>query len=148
MAYLGNKIRAFVRPVGTELFAWLGGEQGNSISRSAEAVETSDKSSEWAQFIAGKRGATIEVSVFADADNPAQMQALDALVVGSPVEFLIGEILDPALYAAQVKGDYGVGIVTAVNDTNDFGAVASRSISITESDELTLNHQDTWDEEE
>ena len=66
---LGNHIKAWIRATSVdeiEVFTWLGGEQSNSVNRTAEAVEVSDKSNDWAQFIAGKKGATIEITVFAE----------------------------------------------------------------------------------
>lgn len=131
MATLGNNIKAYVRATqnNTSLdeYTWLGGEQSNSLNRTAEAVETSDKSSNWAQFIAGKRGATIEVTVFADPEDEAQEASIAALVEGARVEYAIGSVEDDAIEF----GDFGYAIVTAVSDTNDSNAVASRTISLT-----------------
>lgn len=130
MATLGNKIKAFVRAESISAinaFTWLGGEQSNSINRTAEAIEVSDKSDDWAQFIAGKKGATIEITVFADSEDAAQNASITALVAGARVEYAIGDINDDEV----AFGDYGHAIITAVSDTNDFGSVASRTISLT-----------------
>ncbi len=131
---LGNHIKAYVRAVNIDDslddFTWLGGEQSNSVNRTAEAVEVSDKSNGWAQFIAGKKGATIEITVYADADDAAQKASIDALIQGVSVEYAIGAI-DEEDTLEPTFGDYGSAIITAVNDTNDFGAVASRTISLT-----------------
>ncbi len=122
---LGNTKKAYIKVSST--YTWLGGEQSNSLNRTAEAVEISDKSTEWAQFISGKKGATVEITVFADASDSAQNAAISALAAGTVVDWCIGTITGSAVTA----GDYGKAIITAVSDTNDFGAVASRTISLT-----------------
>lgn len=122
---LGNSKKAYIK-VSTS-YTWLGGEQSNSLNRTAEAVEVSDKSTDWAQFIAGKRGATVEITVFADAADAAQNAAITALAAGTVVDWAIGTISGSSVSA----GDYGQAIITAISDTNDFGAVASRTISLT-----------------
>ena len=129
---LGNHIKAWIRATSIdeiEVFTWLGGEQSNSVNRTAEAVEVSDKSNDWAQFIAGKKGATIEITVFADAEDDAQLGAIKALVAGTRVEYAIGDVDTDE--DEPVFGEYGFAIITAVSDTNDFGSVASRTISLT-----------------
>lgn len=122
---LGNSKKAYIK-VSTS-YTWLGGEQSNSLNRTAEAVEVSDKSTDWAQFIAGKKGATVEITVFADAADAAQNAAITALAAGTVVDWAIGTISGTSVSA----GDYGQAIITAISDTNDFGAVASRTISLT-----------------
>lgn len=122
---LGNSKKAYIK-VSTS-YTWLGGEQSNSLNRTAEAVEVSDKSTDWAQFIAGKKGATVEITVFADAADAAQNAAITALAAGTVVDWAIGTISGSSVSA----GDYGQAIITAISDTNDFGAVASRTISLT-----------------
>lgn len=129
MAILGNHIKAYVRIYNDgDDFCWLGGEQSNTVNRTAEAIDVSDKEDVWAKFIAGKRGATVEITVFADASDTAQSNAIEALVEGTRVEYAIGGIDDSM---EPEFGDYGIAIVTAVSDTNDYGSVASRTISLT-----------------
>mgnify|MGYP002515970563 CR=1 FL=1 len=115
---------------GTGKFVWIGGEQSNSFSRSAEAIEVSDKSTDWTQFIAGKKNATASVTVFVDdsASEP-QHQLLTALHKGETVYCFIGK-LSAAESGTPSEGDLFEAIVTECSDTNDFGAVATRSISL------------------
>lgn len=135
---LGNAVKAYVR-VEDDLddYTWLGGEQSNSVNRTAEAIETSDKSTEWAQYISGKKGATIEITVFADKDDPAQVAALAAMMAGKKVEYAVGEVDEDT--AEIVWGDSGEAYITSVSDNNDFGAVATRTLSlqVTGEDEIT-----------
>ena len=129
MAVHGNSRKAYITigSSGTPT-TWLSGEQTNSFNRTAEAIEVSDKSTDWAQFIAGKKGATAEITVYTDdTSNGAQYNAIKALHNGSEVRVFIGTLSG----SSPSQGDVFTGIVTAVSDTNDNGAVASRSISIT-----------------
>ncbi len=129
---LGNARKAYIRVTQGTTLEWLGGEQSNSVSRTAEAIEVSDKSTEWAEFISGKKGATIEITVYADDTDTAQMAAINALMEGTEVYWGVGTISNGML----TSGDSGTAIVTAVSDTNDFGAVASRTISMTATGEV------------
>jgi len=135
MAELGNNRRVYLAlgSSGTPA-TWLSGEQTNSFNRTAEAIEVSDKSTVWAQFISGKKGATAEVTVFTDDTSAGpQYNAIKALHTGATVRVFIGT-LDGS---SPTQGDVFTAIVTAISDTNDQGTVATRSISITASGEVT-----------
>ena len=81
MAVLGNTRRVYIVTGTTTLtYTWLAGEQTNSFNRTAEGIDTSDKSTVWAQFLSGKKGATAEVTVFTDdTSTEPQHAALSAL---------------------------------------------------------------------
>lgn len=128
---LGNDKKAYIK-LSTN-YTWLGGEQNNSLNRSAEALETSDKSNAWKQFISGAKEASVEITVYAKKDDPAQMAVLGSLISGETVDWFIGELGD----STPLSGDYGKAIVTAVNDTNNYNAVATRSISLKATGEVT-----------
>ena len=125
MAQLGNVNKFYIKISTT--WTWLTGEQNNSFNRTAEAIEVSDKSTDWAQFIAGKKGATAEVTIFADNSNAAQKNVLSAFASGTDVDIFIGELSSNS----PSSGDVAKAIITAVSDTNDFGAVSTRQISLT-----------------
>ena len=108
----------------------------NSFNRTAEAIEDSDKSTEWAQFLSGKKGATAEVTVYTDDNDAQQKAALAALEAGTPVSVFIGT-LSSGSSPAPSEGDAFKAIITAINDTNDNGAVASRSLSLTATGAVT-----------
>lgn len=135
MAVLGNTRRAYITlgSSGTPT-TWLSGEQTNSFNRTAEAIEVSDKSTQWAQFITGKRGATAEITVYTDdtADGP-QYNAIKALHTGATVRVFIGVLSG----SSASQGDVFTAIVTGVSDTNDNGSVATRNISLTATGEVT-----------
>ena len=137
MAELGNNRRVYiVTGTSTLTYTWLSGEQTNSFNRTAEAIETSDKSTLWAQFLSGKKGATAEVTVYTDDSNAQQKAALTGLHNGSTVKVFIGT-LSTGQSPAPSAGDLFDAVVTAISDTNDNGAVASRSISLTATGAVT-----------
>jgi predicted secreted protein len=130
-AILGNKNKFYLKSSST--YTWLTGEQSNSVNRTQEAIEVSDKSTDWAQFIGGKKGATIEATVFADNSDSAQASILSSLASGDDVEVFIGQLSNNA----PSSGDAGMCVITAISDTNDFGAVSTRTISLTVNGALT-----------
>lgn len=137
MAQLGNTRRVYiVTGSSSKTYTWISGEQNNSFNRTAEAIEDSDKSTEWAQFLSGKKGATAEVTVYTDDNDAQQKAALAALEAGTPVSVFIGT-LSSGSSPAPSEGDAFKAIITAINDTNDNGAVASRSLSLTATGAVT-----------
>lgn len=137
MAVLGNTRRVYIVTGTTTLsYTWLTGEQTNSFNRTAEAIEASDKSTQWAQFLAGKKGATAEVTVYTDDSDAQQVAALTGLHNGSTVKVFIGT-LSTGTNPAPTAGDLFNAIVTAISDTNDNGSVATRNISLTATGAVT-----------
>ena len=132
MATLGNNRRVYIVTTAsaTTTYTWLTGEQTNSVDLSSEALETSDKSNGWAQFISGKKGATAEVTVYADDTNAQQQAALKALTTGANVKVFIGTLTGTSTKTPS-EGDAFSAVVTAISDTNDNGSVATRSIRLT-----------------
>lgn len=137
MAQLGNERRVYiVTGSSTSTYTWLAGEQSNSFNRTAEAIETSDKSTDWAQFLSGKKGATAEVTVYTNDSDAQQKAALSALHNGSQVRVFVGTLTSGSSTAPS-EGDVFAAVVTAISDTNDNGAVSTRSISLTASGAVT-----------
>ena len=134
MAELGNARRVYIVTGTTPTYTVMAGEQNNSFNRTAEAIETSDKSTEWAQFISGKKGATAEVTVFLnDLNTDQQHVALSALAAGNTVKVFIGTLST----GSPSQGDLFDAIITAISDSNDVGAVATRTISLTATGAVT-----------
>ena len=137
MSVLGNSRRVYIVTGTNSLtYTWLAGEQTNSFNRTAEAIEVSDKSTEWAQFLSGKKGATAEVTVYTDDDaSGKQHAAITALHNGAKVKVFIGTLTGTT--PAPSQGDVFEAVITAISDTNDNGAVATRSMSLTASGAVT-----------
>lgn len=138
-AILGNVNRFYVKIGTATTYTWLTGEQSNSVNRTQEAIEVSDKSTDWAQFIGGKKGATIEATIFADNTDTAQQEVLKGLYNGQKVNFFVGSLVGGSGADAgnPSSGEVGVAVVTAISDTNDFGAVSTRNVSLTVDGALT-----------
>ena len=146
-AQLGNKQKAYICSGADDITTvsdaiWIGCETSNNANRTQEAVECSDKSSNWAKFLSAKRAGTFEVTAYADNGDAGQVEALKGIHVNDKVHFAI------AVSGADDWDDmeYGDCIVTAISDTNDFGAVATRTISLQATG--PLNHYPEWEEEE
>ena len=138
MTVLGNTRRVYIVTGTTTLtYTWLAGEQTNSFNRTAEGIDTSDKSTVWAQFLSGKKGATAEVTVFTDdTSTEPQHSALAALHNGQIVKVFIGT-LSSGNSPTPTQGDVFDAIITAISDTNDVGTVSTRNISLTASGAVT-----------
>ena len=137
MAQLGNERRVYiVTGSSTSTYTWLAGEQTNSFNRTAEAIEASDKSTDWAQFLSGKKGATAEVTVYTNDSDAQQKAALAALHNGAQVRVFVGTLTSGSSPAPS-EGDVFAAVVTSISDTNDNGAVSTRSISLTASGAVT-----------
>ena len=135
-AKLGNVNKFYVKVGSATSYTWLTGEQSNNVNRTQEAIEVSDKSTDWAQFIGGKKGATIEATIFADNSDAAQQEVLKGLYNGQKVNFFVGQ-LGTGSNPTPTDGEVGVAVITAINDTNDFGAVSTRNVSLTVDGALT-----------
>lgn len=138
MAELGNK-RKFYLVAGTPsaAYTWLAGEQTNSFNRTADAIEVSDKETEWKKFIYGTKGATAEVTVYTDdASSSPQKDFLKALHEGQTVRCFVGK-LGTGQSPTPSEGDSFEAIVNAVSDTNDNGTVATRNLSLTANGAVT-----------
>ena len=146
-ATLGNIQKAYICSGADDITniqdaVWLGCETSNTVNRAQDAVECSDKSTQWAKFLSAKRSGSFEVTVYADNNDAGQVEALNGIFVGGVVHFAVG---------AQNSDDwadmeYGDCVVTAVSDTNDFGAVASRTISLQVTGALAP--YPSWEEDE
>lgn len=108
-------------------YTWLSGEQNNSVTLNGNAIEVSDKNTVWQQFIAGVRGGTAEVTIYADDEDAQQMKALDALAGGNTVLCFVGT-LSSSTPSAGIAFE---AVINSISDTNDNNAVATRSLSLT-----------------
>ena len=108
-------------------YAWLAGEQNNSVNLNGNPVEVSDKNTVWQKFIQGVRGGTAEVVVMADDEDAQQMKALDSLVAGSTVLCFVGTLAS----STPSAGIAFEAIINNISDTNDNNAVATRTMSLT-----------------
>lgn len=131
MAELGNTRRVYIITKstgenGADVYTALKGEQSNNVNRSAESIDISDKDTgSWGSTMAGKKSLTVDVTVY--ADNTEQKVFLDAFYKDQTVKVFIGKLGDGN---TPVEGEAFDAVITSISDTNDAGAVATRSMSL------------------
>jgi len=124
---LGNKRKCYVGSGRS----WLKGEVNNSVNINGNLVETSDKTNGWQAFLQGIKGATATVTVHVDTASNSQNSLLTALTAGTQVEVFIGDLDGGSGYAFDA-------LVASVDETNDNGSVASRTINLTATGAVTI----------
>ena len=131
MAELGNTRRVYIITKstgenGADVYTALKGEQSNNVNRSAESIVISDKNTgPWSSTMAGKKSLTVDVTVY--ADNTEQKVFLDAFYKDQTVKVFIGKLGNDNTPA---EGEAFDAVITSISDTNDAGAVATRSMSL------------------
>lgn len=126
MAELGNTRRVYIITGDGNTYTALKGEQSNNVNRSAESIDISDKDTgSWGSTMAGKKSLTVDVTVY--ADNTEQKVFLDAFYKDQTVKVFIGKLGNGN---TPVEGEAFDAVITSISDTNDAGAVATRSMSL------------------
>jgi TP901-1 family phage major tail protein len=128
MAELGNTRRVYIVTGSGSTYAALKGEQTNSVNRSAESIDISDKDSgAWGNTMAGKKSLTLDVTVYADNTDTNQKALLDAFYKDQIVKVFVGKIGSDN---TPTEGEAFDAVITSISDTNDNGAVATRAMSL------------------
>lgn len=124
----GNKRRVYLSTgSGQTTDTWIAGEQSNSINFNNNALDASDKSTEWDQFISGNKNWTASATF--NLDNSASLQQkalLQSLVSGDAVNIFIGELGDGS---ARVEGTAGTAIITAISETSERNNIITREVT-------------------
>ena len=106
----------------------LKGEQSNSVNRSAESIDISDKDSgSWGSTMAGKKSLTVDVTVYADNTDENQKAILNAFYQDQTVKVFVGKM---GSGNTPAEGELFDAVITSIGDTNDSGAVATRAMSL------------------
>ena len=126
----GNKRRVYITTSGsTPTNTWIAGEQSNSVNYTNNAIDASDKSTEWDQFISGNKNWTASATF--NLDNSASQQQktlLQSLVNGASVTIFIGEL---GSGSAIVEGMAGTAIVSAISETAERNGIITREVTFT-----------------
>lgn len=137
MAELGNTRRVYIITGDGNTYTALKGEQSNSVNRSAESIDISDKDTgSWGSTMAGKKSLTVDVTVY--ADNTEQKVFLNAFYKDQTVKVFIGKLGNGN---TPVEGEAFDAVITSISDTNDAGTVATRSMSLASKGEPTVYPQ-------
>ena len=128
MAELGNTRRVYIVTGDDATYTALKGEQSNSVNRSAESIDISDKDTgAWGSTMPGKKSFSVDVTVYADNTDTNQKALLEAFYKDQTVRVFIGKLGEGDIPA---EGEAFDAVITSISDTNDAGAVATRSMSL------------------
>jgi predicted secreted protein len=138
MAELGNTRRVYIVTGTGNSYTVLKGEQSNSVNRSAESIDVSDKDTgSWGSTIPGKKSFTLDVTVYADNTDTQQKAMLNAFYKDQTVKVFVGKMTGTST-STPSEGEMFDAVITSISDTNDAGAVATRSISLASKGAPTL----------
>lgn len=136
MAELGNTRRVYIVTGTGNTYTVLKGEQTNSVNRSAESIDISDKDSgSWGSTMPGKKSFTLDVTVYADNSDEQQKAMLEAFYEDQTVKVFVGKMNGSN---TPSEGELFDAVITSISDTNDSGSVATRSISLASKGAPTL----------
>jgi len=139
MAELGNARRVYIIAGEGDTYTVLKGEQTNSVNRSAESIDISDKDTgAWGSTMAGKKSFTLDVTVFADNTDAHQKAMLNAFYTDQTVKVFVGKV---GVDNTPSEGEAFDATIVSISDTNDAGAVATRAISLASKGAPTLYPQ-------
>jgi len=136
MAELGNTRRVYIVTGTGSTYTALKGETSNSLNRSAESIDISDKDTgAWGNTMPGKKSMTLDVTVYADNTDTNQKAILNAFYKDQTVKVFVGKLGSDSTPA---EGEAFDAVITSIGDTNDTGAVATRAMSLVSKGEPTL----------
>ena len=117
---------------------WIAGEQSNSVNYTNNAIDASDKSTEWDQFISGNKSWTASATFNLDNSSTQQQKALLAsLVSGAEVDIFIGEL---GSGNGIVEGMAGKAIISAISETAERNGIITREVTFTGSGAPTITY--------
>lgn len=132
----GNKRRVYLTTGSGNTRTWIAGEQSNSIDYTNNALDASDKSTEWDQFISGNKNWTATATFNLDNAASAQQKTLlQSLMNGDAVSIFIGEI---GSGSAIAEGMAGTAIITSISETAERNGIITREITFTGSGAPTM----------
>ena len=126
----GNKHRVYLTTgsgsgAGTD--TWIAGEQSNTVDFTNNAIDASDKSTEWDQFISGNKNWTATATFNLDSSaNNGQKTLLQSLVSGATVKVFIGEL---GSGSGRAEGTAGEAIISAISQTAERNGILSRQVT-------------------
>lgn len=136
MAELGNTRRVYIVTGDGKTYNVLKGEQNNSVNRSAESIDISDKDTgAWGSTMPGKKSFTLDVTVYADNTDEQQKAILKAFYTDQIVKVFVGKLGEGN---SPAEGEAFDAVITSISDTNDAGAVATRAMSLASKGAPTL----------
>lgn len=116
------------------------GETTSSLNITCDAIEVSNKTSAWKQFIPGMRGATINATLYADDNDPAQKHILSSITTGKTCDVLLTSL---TTFGQSDGSEYysAVCIVTSVGLTHTNGAICTREVTFQVAEDLYVDNR-------
>ena len=130
---LGNTRKLYIVKSGSN-YAALTGETTSSLNLSADMIEVSDKGASWKEYLAGYKGGTADVTIYADEQDAQQVALLNALYNGTELDCFLGEL---GSGNTPANGDAFKALVTSVGETYDTGSAIARNVSLQITGEVT-----------
>lgn len=126
MAKIGFEKKLYLQ-LGGSNYTMLTGETSSSFNMSADMIEVSDKETAWKKYVAGYKGGNVDVTVYADTNDTAQQEILEAIFKGSEVKCFIGEV---GSSNTPTDGYAFSALVASIGETYDTGSAIARNISL------------------
>ena len=128
MAENGNKYKVYLTTAkGSGTFTWIAGETSNNLSLSRTMIEKSDKSSLFADFIAGRMSGTATVTVNLDESaTDSQRAMLSSFYNGEKLFCFIGEVADNA----PANGTAFEALVSGLDRENPDDAIITATFNL------------------
>ena len=120
-----------VGPSGSEIV--VGAQRGATLTINTETIETTSKQDDWASFLPGKRSWTVDCDALIVIGDSGRTALETAATGGTEVEVVI-EVSD----GTNTTTYTGKGIITSYQLSASMGDVATYSVSIQGSEELTV----------
>lgn len=132
MAYNGNKRKVYLTDgKGSGSFVWVAGETSSNLSLQRNMIETSDKRSDHADFIAGRMSGTSSVTVnLDDTATESQRKMIGALYNGQRIFVFQGEISGDGAGATPVNGTAYEALVSGLDRDFPDDAVVTATFNL------------------
>ena len=132
MAYNGNKRKVYLTDgKGSGTFVWVAGETSSNLSLQRNMIETSDKSSDCADFVAGRLSGTASVTVNLDETaTDSQRKMVGAFYNGQKVFVFQGEINRDGASASPVNGTAYEALVSGLDRDYPDDAVVTATFNL------------------
>lgn len=132
MAYNGNKRKVYLTDgKGSGKFVWVAGETSSNLSLQRNMIETSDKKSDHADYVAGRMSGTSSVTVnLDDSATDSQRKMISALYNGQKIFVFQGEINGDSASATPANGTAYEALVSGLDRDYPDDAVVTATFNL------------------
>ena len=132
MAYNGNNRKVYLTDgKGTGAFVWVAGETSSNLSLQRNMIETSDKSSDCADFLAGRLSGTASVTVNLDEKaTDSQRKMVKSFYDGQKLFVFQGEVSGDTASTTPVNGTAYEALVSGLDRDYPDDAVVTATFNL------------------